>query len=64
MMGRQADYQHKLFMTGFNLEKRIRNDHALRKTMEKINFDFVYKEVNGTCGCKGMSRSRLLSFSR
>ena len=30
MMGRQLVYQHKLFVTGFNLDKRIRKDHILR----------------------------------
>ncbi len=52
-MGRQIDYQHKLFVTGFNLEKRIRDDHLLRKIREKIDFDFIYNEVNDTYGSKG-----------
>jgi transposase len=52
-MGRQIDYQHKLFVTGFNLEKRIRKDHILRKISEKIDFDFIYEEVKNTYGVKG-----------
>ncbi len=52
-MGRQIDYQHKIFVTGFNLEKRIRDDHLLRKIREKIDFDFIYNEVNDTYGSKG-----------
>ena len=50
MMGHQPDYQHKLFVTGFNLNNRIRNDHPLRKIQEKINFHFIYEEVEDTYG--------------
>lgn len=53
MMGREPDYQHKLFVTGFSLEKRVREDHPLRMIREKIDFDFIYKEVEGTYGLKG-----------
>jgi len=53
MMGRQSDYQHKLFVTGFNLDKRIRKDHILRKIAEKIDFDFIYNEVEETYGTNG-----------
>ena len=50
MMGRQYDYQHKLFMTGFNLDKRVRKDHILRKILEKIDFNFIYKHHINTLG--------------
>ena len=53
MMGRQHDYQHKLFVTGFNLDKRIRKDHILRKVAERIDLDFIYKEVEETYGANG-----------
>ena len=53
MMGRQPDFQHKLFITGFNLDKRIRKDHILRKISEKIDFNFIYKEVEHTYGLNG-----------
>ena len=53
MMGRQPLYQHKLFVIGFNLDKRIRKDHILRKVAEKIDFDFIYKEVEETYGANG-----------
>jgi transposase len=53
MMGKQSDYQHKLFVTGFNLEKRIRSDHPLRKIAATIDFDFIYHEVRDTYGEKG-----------
>jgi len=53
MMGHQNDYQHKLFINGFNLDKRIRKDHILRKISENIDFDFIYKEVEDTYGING-----------
>ncbi|MFC1532914.1 IS1182 family transposase [Thermodesulfobacteriota bacterium] len=53
MMGHQSDYQHKLFITDFNLEKRIPKNHILRKISEKIDFDFIYKEVDNTYGPNG-----------
>jgi transposase len=53
MMGRQPLYQHKLFVTGFNLDKRIRKDHILRKIAEKIDFHFIYDEVKETYGTNG-----------
>jgi transposase len=53
MMGKQPDYQHKLFVTGFNLEKRIRTDHPLRKIAATIDFDFIYHEVKDTYGDNG-----------
>jgi transposase len=52
-MGHQNDYQHKLFINGFNLDKRIRKDHILRKISENIDFDFIYKEVEDTYGING-----------
>jgi len=52
-MGRKSDFQHKIFITGFNLDKRIRKDHILRKISEKIDFDFIYKEVEETYGING-----------
>ena len=53
MMGHQLDYQNKLFVTNFNLEKRVRKDHILRKIKDKIDFDFVYKDVEDTYGHNG-----------
>jgi transposase len=53
MMGRQPTYQHKFFVTGFNLEKRVRKDHLLRKIQEHIDFEFIYKEVERSYGVKG-----------
>ncbi len=48
MMGRQSTHQYKLFMSGFSLEKRVRQDHLLRQVAEAIDFDFIYEEVEDT----------------
>ena len=53
MMGHQTDYQHKLFITNVNLEKRVRANHPLRKIHKKIDFDFIYDEVKDTYGLNG-----------
>ena len=53
MMGRQPDYQHKLFINNFNLDKRIRKDHILRRIADQVDFDFIYNEVKDTYGTKG-----------
>jgi transposase len=53
MMGHQSPYQNKLFIAGFNLEKRIREDHILRKIAQQIDFNFVYREVKDTYGDNG-----------
>jgi transposase len=53
MMSRQPPYQHKFFVSGFNLDKRIRKDHILRKIAEKIDFDFIYEEVKDSYGING-----------
>jgi transposase len=53
MMGFQRNNQHKLFVSGFNLEERIRGDHILRKISQKVDFDFVYDEVKETYGSNG-----------
>ena len=53
MMGQQKDYQQKIFITDFNLEKRVPKDHLLRKIQEQIDFDFIYKEVKHAYGVKG-----------
>ena len=53
MMGHQPPYQHKFFVKAFNLDKRIRPDHILRKIAGKIDFDFIYQEVKETYGANG-----------
>jgi transposase len=53
MMGHQPSYQHKFFVKAFNLDKRIRPDHILRKIVGKIDFDFIYQEVKETYGANG-----------
>jgi len=53
MMGHQPPPQPSLFYTGFNLEKRIRADHMLRKVARMVDFDFVYPEVKDRYGYNG-----------
>ncbi len=53
MMGHQPPSQPALFYTGFNLEKRIRADHILRKVARMVDFDFVYQEVKDRYGYNG-----------
>ena len=53
MMGHQPNYQNKLFINNFNLDKRIRKDHILRRIADQIDFDFTYNEVKDTYGTKG-----------
>ena len=53
MMGRQGDFQKKLFIAGFTLDSRVRKDHILRKIARKVDFGFIYKEVEHTYGVNG-----------
>ncbi len=53
MMGHQPPPQSKLFYTGFQLDKRVRRDHPLRKISTVVDFDFTYKEVVETYGDNG-----------
>jgi transposase len=53
MMGRQGSIQRQLFYHKVNLDKRIRNDHALRKVEALIDFNFIYNEVANKYGTKG-----------
>ena len=41
MMSYQDPPQRKLFYIGINLDKRIRENHPLRKIRELIDFDFI-----------------------
>jgi transposase len=53
MMGHQESFQPKLFYQQINLEQRVPENHILRKIQEKIDFDFIYKEVKDTYGDNG-----------
>ena len=53
MMGYQNNDQHKFFISGFNLEERVRQDHILRKISQKVDFNFIYEEVKETYGERG-----------
>ena len=48
MMGRQPDFQSKLFHYHINLEDRILQDHVLQKMRSRIDFDFVSDAVKDT----------------
>jgi transposase len=52
-MGRKTEVQNKLFYETINLDDRIRKDHILRKIAQRIDFDFIYKEVRDTYGNNG-----------
>ena len=53
MMGYQSNFQPKLFYYNVNLDQRVPQNHSLRKINEKIDFDFIYKEVRDTYGING-----------
>jgi len=53
MMGYQSNLQPKLFYYNVNLERRVPQNHILRKINEKIDFTFIYKEVRDTYGLNG-----------
>jgi len=53
MMGYQPDFQPKLFYHQIHLDQRVPRDHLLRKIEQKIDFDFIYKEVKDTYGDNG-----------
>ncbi len=52
-MGYEGDFQPKLFYHQVNLEQRVPRGHLLRKIDQKIDFDFIYKEVKDTYGDNG-----------
>lgn len=53
MMGREDPPQPSLFYTSFNLDKRIRPNHLLRKVDKAIDFGFVSDEVEHLYGTNG-----------
>jgi transposase len=53
MMGLQQPPQSSLFYIGINIEKRVRENHPLRKVEELIDFDFAYEEVKDLYGNNG-----------
>ncbi|MFV2082792.1 MAG: transposase, partial [bacterium] len=53
MMGREDPPQPSLFYTSFNLDKRIRSNHPLRKVAKVIDFGFVSDEVEHLYGYNG-----------
>ncbi len=53
MMGVQQQPQGSLFYVGINIDKRVRENHPLRKVNELIDFDFAYSEVRDCYGSNG-----------
>jgi len=53
MMGLQQPTQSSLFYIGINIEKRVRENHPLRKVDKLIDFDFAYDEVKDLYGNNG-----------
>ena len=53
MMGYQKNPQSKLFHYGVSMEKRVPQDHILRKIEKTIDFNFIYKEVKDSYGENG-----------
>ena len=53
MMGYQSPFQPKLFYHHVNLEKRVPQNHVLRRIQGTIDFDFIYREVKDTYGDNG-----------
>jgi len=53
MMGRQKPPQPKLFYADFNVERRVRKNHPLRRIAGVVDFDFIYKEVKDRYGING-----------
>lgn len=53
MMGHHPPPQENIFMYNIHIENRVRKDHILRSIQELIDFDFIYKEVEGRYGKNG-----------
>ena len=53
MMGLQQPPQSSLFYVGINIDKRVRENHPLRKVDKLIDFDFAYDEVKDLYGNNG-----------
>jgi len=52
MMGEQKQ-ERQLFSYAINLEKRVREDHPLRRVLQVLDFSFVRQEVAHCYGSKG-----------
>ncbi|MFZ3091254.1 MAG: transposase [Nitrospirota bacterium] len=53
MMGMQQEPQSSLFYVGINIDKRIRENHFLRRVKQLIDFDFSHEEVKDLYGDNG-----------
>lgn len=53
MKGRKPGAQQKLFYTCLKLEKRIRQDHILRKIAQISDFNFIFMHIEDKYGNNG-----------
>ncbi len=53
MMGHEDPPQEKLFSVNVSLDQRVRANHPLRQVARRIDFDFVYDEVQACYGTNG-----------
>ncbi len=53
MMGKPNQLEPKLFYHGVSLDRRIPQNHPLRKIEQHINFDFIRSQVAGLYGTRG-----------
>ena len=53
MMGYEPPDQDQLFVYGIYLEQRVRTNHPLRKIKARIDFGFIYDQVEETYGENG-----------
>ncbi len=53
MMGKQKQTEPKLFYHGVSLDRRLSQDHPLRKIDKLIDFKFIRSKVAGLYGKNG-----------
>lgn len=53
MMGKVRRRQEDLFYYGFKLERRVPQEHVLRRVLEKVDFSFVREQVRDHYGTNG-----------
>ena len=53
MMGKSKKTEPKLFYHGVSLERRVPNEHPLRKIKQLVDFDFIRSQVADSYGTNG-----------
>jgi hypothetical protein len=54
MLGKPKKTEPKLFYHGVSLERRMPNEHPLRKIKQLVDFDFIRSQVADLYGTNGM----------